>query len=209
MSFFQNACRPRGFGGKIMLMMMNLGHSSMAAWGFSHIRPQPDAACLDIGCGGGANVRCLLKQCPRGKVSGIDYSDTSVEKAKSLNRSAIAQQRCQIVQGNVMELAFDDESFHLATAFETIYFWPDIEEAFKQVYGVLKSGAVFMICNELSGENPRDSKWTEKIVGMRIYTPGQIRAALAAAGFTAIQTDKNSKGWLCIVCRKPTAAEAG
>ena len=37
MSFFQNTCKPEGIGGKIMVNMMNAGHSSMAEWGFTHI----------------------------------------------------------------------------------------------------------------------------------------------------------------------------
>ena len=32
MSFFQNTCKPKGIGGKIMVNMMNIGHSSMAKW---------------------------------------------------------------------------------------------------------------------------------------------------------------------------------
>lgn len=38
MSFFQNTRRPEGIGGKIMVHMMNAGHSSMAEWGFTHIK---------------------------------------------------------------------------------------------------------------------------------------------------------------------------
>ena len=40
MSFFQNTCKPKGIGGKIMVHMMNTGHSSMAEWGFTHMEIQ-------------------------------------------------------------------------------------------------------------------------------------------------------------------------
>ena len=33
MSFFENTRKPVGLGGKIMVAMMNFGHSAMAAWG--------------------------------------------------------------------------------------------------------------------------------------------------------------------------------
>ena len=42
MSFFQNTCKPKGIGGKIMVHMMNTGHSSMAEWGFTHMEIQSD-----------------------------------------------------------------------------------------------------------------------------------------------------------------------
>lgn len=45
-----------------MVHMMNTGHSSMAEWGFTHMEIQSDNVCLDIGCGGGANVRKLLEK---------------------------------------------------------------------------------------------------------------------------------------------------
>ena len=131
MSFFQNTCKPKGIGGKIMVHMMNTGHSSMAEWGFTHMEIQSDNVCLDIGCGGGANVRKLLEKSPYGRVVGIDHSEISVEKSKKINKAGIESKRCEILQGDVMKLPFRGETFDVITAFETIYFWPDISEAFK------------------------------------------------------------------------------
>ena len=54
MSFFENTRKPVGLGGKIMVSMMNFGHSAMAAWGLRFLQPAPDAMVLDCGCGGGA-----------------------------------------------------------------------------------------------------------------------------------------------------------
>ncbi len=104
MSFFQNTCKPKGIGGKIMVNMMNSGHSSMAEWGFTHIEIAENNICLDIGCGGGANVKKLLEKSPHGKVTGIDYSEISVEKSQKINKAEISNKRCKILQGNVMEL---------------------------------------------------------------------------------------------------------
>ena len=201
MSFFQNTCKPEGIGGKIMVSMMNTGHFPVAEWGFTHIEIANTDTCLDIGCGGGANVKRLLKKCPHGKVTGIDYSEISVKKSAKINKAEIENNRCQILQGNVMNLPFESETFNIITAFETIYFWSDIHEAFKQVYRVLKNGGTFMICNESNGENTKDEKWTDVIQGMKSYTSVQITKALESAGFKDIKTDKN-KNWLCIICKK-------
>ena len=57
MSFFENTRKPVGLGGKIMVAMMNFGHSAMAAWGLRFLQPAPDAMVLDCGCGGGANIK--------------------------------------------------------------------------------------------------------------------------------------------------------
>ena len=66
MSFFENTRKPAGLGGQIMVSMMNLGHRPLANWGFQFLRVSPDAAVLDCGCGGGANIKRLLKACPEG-----------------------------------------------------------------------------------------------------------------------------------------------
>ena len=65
MSFFENTRKPVGFGGKIMVAMMNSGHGAMADWGFRFIRISENAAVLDCGCGGGANIKKLLEKCPK------------------------------------------------------------------------------------------------------------------------------------------------
>ena len=77
-----------GLGGKLMVAMMNVGHSLVARWGLQFLELAPDARVLDCGCGG-ANMKKLLKKCPQGIVKGIDYSPVSVEKSKKVNEAAI------------------------------------------------------------------------------------------------------------------------
>ena len=192
MSFFENTRKPVGLGGKIMVAMMNLGHSPVARWGLRFLELAPDARVLDCGCGGGANIKRLLKKCPQGIVKGIDYSPVSVEKSKKVNEAAIAEGRCAVLQGSVADMV---------TAFETVYFWPDLPQCFREVYRVLKPGGTFFICNEANGDTDRDEKWTEIIGGMTIYKGAELKVYLEQAGFHDIQIHKK-KSWLCITARK-------
>lgn len=202
MSFFENTRKPVGIGGKIMVAMMNSGHGAMADWGFRFVRISENAAVLDCGCGGGANIKKLLEKCPKGIVKGIDYSEVSVEKSRKVNAKAIQAGRCKVMQANVMELPFEPESFDLVTAFETIYFWPDLLQSFREVYRVLKTGGTVFICNESNGDTNKDDKWIEKIGGMTIYNGDQIKAVLEQAGFSGIRIEKNDKGWICVSAKK-------
>ena len=43
MSFFENTRKPVGFGGKLMVAMMNVGHSAVARWGLQFLALAPDA----------------------------------------------------------------------------------------------------------------------------------------------------------------------
>ena len=155
MSFFENTRKPVGLGGKIMVAMMNIGHSAMAAWGLHFLQPAPDAMVLDCGCGGGANIKTLLKRCPKGKVQGIDYSAVSVEKTRKVNAGAIAAGRCAVQQASVAELPFEAEQFDVVTAFETVYFWPELAQNFREVYRVLKPGGTFCGCFYVKGKQKR------------------------------------------------------
>ena len=69
MSFFENTRKPVGLGGKLMVAMMNLGHSPVARWGLRFLRLAPNAKVLDCGCGGGTNIKRLLKKCPQDRKS--------------------------------------------------------------------------------------------------------------------------------------------
>ena len=201
MSFFENTRKPVGFSGKIMVAMMNLGHSPVARWGLRFLELAPDARVLDCGCGGGANIKRLLKLCPKGKVQGIDYSAVSVEKARKVNAGAIAAGQCTVQQASVAELPFEAEQFDVVTAFETVYFWPELAQNFREVYRVLKPGGTLLICNESNGDTDKDKKWTEIIGGMTIYKDAELKTYLEQAGFHEVQIHKK-KSWLCITARK-------
>lgn len=201
-SFFENTRKPAGLGGKMMVFLMNLGHRGLSRWGFQFLDLSADAAALDCGCGGGANLKRLLKSCPEGRVTGVDYSEISVGKSRVLNQEAVAAGRCRVLQASVMHLPFSLETFNAVTAFETVYFWPDLHRSFQEVRRVLKPGGTFLICNECGGDAPRDEKWTEVVSGMVIYRDAQLKAALEKADFREIQIHKNRHGWLCVTGRK-------
>jgi len=201
MSFFENTRKPIGLGGKIMVTMMNLGHSPVARWGLRFLELTPDAKVLDCGCGGGANIKRLLKKCPQGVVKGIDYSPVSVEKSKRVNETAVTKGRCTVLRASVAELPFESEQFDAVTAFETVYFWPDLPQCFREVWRVLKSGGTFLICNESNGDTDKDEKWTEIISGMTIYKDIELKSCLEQAGFFDVQIHKK-KTWLCVTARK-------
>ena len=201
MSFFENTRKPVGLGGKIMVAMMNVGHSAVARWGLQFLNAAPDAKVLDCGCGGGANIKRLLKKCSRGVVRGIDYSSVSVEKSKKVNEAAVTEGRCDVLCASVAELPFESEQFDSVTAFETVYFWPDLPQCFREVYRVLKPGGTFLICNESNGDSDKDEKWTEIIGGMTIYKDAELKAYLEQTGFHEVQIHKK-KSWLCITAWK-------
>ena len=187
--FVSQTRKPEGFLGKMMVNGMNGGHAKMADWGMSHLQTfVPEE---------------LLKKYSSAHVTAIDYSDVSVGIATEYNSEAIKSGRCTVQQGDVSALALPEGKFDLATAFETIYFWPGLEKCFGQVAKVLKPGGVFMIVNESDGTDNASLKFEKIIEGMKCHTIIEIETALKNAGFTKVSSHHHeSKPWITVLARK-------
>ncbi|MBR0069132.1 MAG: class I SAM-dependent methyltransferase, partial [Synergistaceae bacterium] len=201
--FFSNARRPSGIPGKIMIAGMNIFHAPVAEWAMSCLNISDPSNIAELGCGGGKNIKDLLEKYPASKVTGVDYSPLSVEKAKAYNKNMIASGRCEIIEGDVSSLNFEDGKFDLASAFETIYFWPGLVKCFAEVKRILRDGGHFFIASESDGQDA-PSLWFRKIIdGMNTYTPDEIEDALRAAGFKNIITRRHEKhSWIAIISEK-------
>ena len=198
--FFENVKNPKNnFGGRFMVKGMNIGHEKLAKWGRSFLNIKTSDVVLDLGCGGGRNVQYFLTKAR--KVYGMDYSKTSVDIASSVNSEAIRDGRCKIIEADVAKLPFEDESIDIVTAFETIYFWNDIEECFKEIYRVLKKGGQFLICNEVSSMKRRDVKKLAHMIEMEVYTPDDLTRMLGKLGFN-FEYHLDRKQQLVFIARK-------
>ena len=201
---FSNTRKPEGFWGRMMVTGMNGGsHAAMASWGLNLANVPAEGEIVDIGCGGGANLARLMDRNLRVKVTGVDYSSVSVEKSRKVNAEAIAKGRCKVLEASVAGLPFKDDTFAMATAFETVYFWPDIEKSFAEVRRIIVPGGKFLIVNEDDGLSGNNEKWEKMIEGMHTYTPDELKDHLTAAGFRDIAVHLNeSKHWLCAIAIK-------
>lgn len=179
-----------------MLTQMNLGHNRMALWCIKEcIRLNGEEDILDVGCGGGQNIANFLKR-TKGKVYGVDYSAQSVAQSVAKNRKAVREGRTEVIKTTVSSLPYDAETFDLITAFETVYFWPDIVEDFKEVKRVLKPGGRFVVCNECSSEEGNE-RWVS-LLDMKIYTPEMLVENMTKAGFTQISVFQKGRQ-ICVI----------
>ena len=232
MSFFENTRKPEGFGGKLMVAMMNVGHSAVARWGLQFLNAAPDAKVLDCGCGGGANIKRLLKKCPRGVVKGIDYSPVSVEKSRKVNEAAIAEGRCAVLQGSVADmmgqarekadrlhlknvtfrqgdvgaLPYADDTFDIVLSLNGFHAFPDKEAAYREVFRVLRPGGTFCGCFYVKGERKRTDWFVRHVYEKAgFFTPPYETASSLKARLDGMYADVdmgNLKSMAWFVCRK-------
>ena len=203
--YYANFRHPKGRLGKYVVRRMNgKAHKALVEWALTGVDISEDAHTLDIGCGGGATVARMLERCPNGKSYGMDFAPAAIEVARSVNSKAINDGRCKIVGGNAKLLPFIKETIDVATAFETVYYWPAIDECLAEVLRVLKSGGLFIIGNDTDGIAPEGEKWAKLIGHMYIYTIEELTQLLTNAGFTDVTSRHDAETHrICVIGRKP------
>ncbi len=184
MSFTDNFGNPKGLLGRMMLVSMDKEHLPMAQWAFTKFSIPVKADILDIGCGGGYNIKRMLSKCREGKIVGYDVSEESVKKAKKVNKG---ESRVKILKGSVEKMPFKKDVFDLVTAFETVFFWPDIKENIKEVYRVVKPDSQFVIINNYGDPN---IDWEKKVPCMKRYTAEEIKGFMENSGFKNVVISK-------------------
>lgn len=184
-----------------MYIMNSYGHEWLAEWVFDFIEICNGDSLLDIGCGGGGNISRLLQKYPHSSVYGVDYSPTSVALSKKINVKEIKNNRCRVILGDAQNIPFESNSLNVVTAFETIYYWQDIEKCFREVFRILQQNGKFVIVNGADAEG--GWKWDKYIDGMHTYLPFELEILLRKTGFKRIKIFRK-KEWhfLCVVACK-------
>lgn len=201
-----NQCRkPKGVLGKVVVEDMNIGHFELTGWGLEKVNIKKNDVILDIGCGGGRTVNRMASIATEGKIFGIDYSLDCVKWSQNYNEKFIEDSKVEIFHASVEKIPFENNKFDIISAVETIYFWPNLVENFKEVKRVLKpSGKLIIICEMYFSENFKERN--DKLISesdMKIYTPEELKELLEIAGYNNIKIDLvEEKNWLCCICEK-------
>ncbi len=69
------------------------------------------ARVLEVGCGVGAELQILRRRFPQAHLTGLDFSESQLAKARELLRAELAVGAIELHQGSAYELPFPDGSF--------------------------------------------------------------------------------------------------
>lgn len=198
-----NAKNPKGFWGNVMISKMNTHHMPLLNWGISKLNINENHKILDIGCGGGMAVNIMANKAK--EVYGVDYSKLSVKRAEKLNKKLIKEGKVKIINASVSDLPFRASEFDIITAFETIYFWPNILEDLKKVKKILKdNGKLLIVCEMVKNENSSSKqKQVVELLNLDEHnynSKEELKKLLEMAGFNCIELfENNSENWLAAV----------
>lgn len=99
-------------------------------------------SCLDVGCGKGRYISKLSHEFPNSKFYGIDISDVLVER-NSKEYSGIS-----FASGTLTNIPYDDNSFDVVYACESLEHAIDIEAAIGELCRVTKSGGKVVVIDK-------------------------------------------------------------
>ncbi|CAF0831015.1 unnamed protein product [Rotaria sp. Silwood1] len=143
---------------------------------------------LDIGCGVGGPLR-RIAYLTRAHVTGLTISQYQVQRAKTIG----VPPNCQFIQGDFMELPFDDNSFDHVYVIEAVCHAPEKAKCFAEVFRVLKPGGSFVgydwcLTDKYDKENPTHVE-TKRLIEEgdalpELKTTHQIISDLKSVGFT-------------------------
>ncbi len=105
---------------------------------------------LDVCCGTGDWTIQLAEKAPGANVTGLDFSENMLEVAKSKIKD---YSNITLLQGNAMELPFEDGSFNFITIGFGLRNLPDYGKAIEEFYRVLKPGGVLVVLETSTPKN--------------------------------------------------------
>ena len=179
---------------------MNIGHARLHRWGLEAAGIHPRDKVLDVGCGGGRAIARILARTRR-EVAGVDHSPEAVETTRRLNRSAIVAGRLRVLEGSVDHLPFSDGFFNVVTAFETTYFWPDLQAGLIEIRRVLSPGGRLVITNEVT-DREAAGRWAERL-DMNVPDGRSLTGLAREAGFLTVDISIHPRhGWLRLLAAR-------
>ena len=192
--------RPEGLTGRLMMAGMNQKYAPVSRWGLSHLQLRSDMRVLDVGCGGGGNLKRLAALCPAGQVTGIDISVDCVKRSQQV---VAGNRRCEVQLASVENIPCPADSFDAVTAVEAHYYWPCAYRALREIRRVLRPGGTAMAA---CCHSDPEGLFGRLGSALQVCTPAKLEETFLQAGFTDVTVDTTHGSWVCVTGKKPAPA---
>ncbi|HZG57467.1 demethylmenaquinone methyltransferase [Paenibacillus sp.] len=124
-------------------------HKAWREYTMKRMNVQPGQSAIDVCCGTCDWTIALARASGTGRVVGLDFSRNMLEIGREKVKGEGLDRQVELVQGNAMELPFEDDSFDFATIGFGLRNVPDIDVVLKEMNRVVKPGGK-VVCLETS-----------------------------------------------------------
>ena len=122
---------------------------------------------LDIGCGHGRSLAALATRAPKGRVDGRRSSELMAEIAVQRNRELVKAGRVEVAIAGVDALPFPDDAFDKALCVHVVYFWENLDAAFREIARILKPGGRLALVFRSSADEAAVRHFPPTSIGFR------------------------------------------
>jgi ubiquinone/menaquinone biosynthesis C-methylase UbiE len=184
---------PRGLAGRLMLMLMNMGHRSIYENAARALALKPEDDLLEVACGNGYFLKKYASHVR--SIAGVDLSELAVQMATKRHRDRIKAGTGDFKRGDASQLPWEDGSFSVVTSMGSFTMFPDPLQALKEMHRVLRPGGRVVVGIEWNAEDGLDHSKEVNEFGMWLWSEDDARAMMQEAGFsdTSISYGKGLK----------------
>lgn len=129
---------PSGLLGRLLARLMAVETSPENEVALQLLELQPDDSVLEIGFGHGKTLARAAETVERGFLAGVDPSQDMCSMAARRHQHLMAQGRLELKLGDSRTIAYEDQRFTKAFSVNTIYFWSDPAQDFREIRRVLR-----------------------------------------------------------------------
>ena len=178
---------PRGFVGKVIFLLMNMGHSSIYKNAARMLALRPEDDLLEVGCGNGYFISKYASHVR--SVTGLDLSELAIQLATSKNKTRVAAGTAEFAQCDALNLPCEDNKFSVVTSMGSFIGFPEPLGALKEMHRVLRPGGRIGISIEYSAEDGKDRTKEAEKYGMWIWTTDEVMKMFEDAGFADVSVN--------------------
>ncbi|EKZ4544226.1 class I SAM-dependent methyltransferase [Listeria monocytogenes] len=188
----EQAANPRGIIGEITTKIWSSYFEDLSKWTISNTEMGDATNILDIGYGGGSNVKNLVELNKNVTIYGVDISKESYKTATNLNKKAINNGKVKLSIQDVALMNYPADFFDIVYAIQTHMYWDDPRKGFEEIYRVMSNEAVFILSSEKDKIEYHMDEYK---------TTASLTALLKEIGFREV-VEKEKGNWVLYTVRK-------
>lgn len=180
--------KPDGEAGIQMGEMMNTTNIAMTIDSINQLNLKDFDTVLEIGHGNCGHLKYFLNQANDLSYTGLEISSLMSEESQKINTPFLSE-NVQFLLYDGMKLPFEASQFDAIFTVNTIYFWKEPQEFFKEIFRVLNANGKLLIT--MADKSFMTNLPFTKYV-FTLYEVGEVQNLAKEAGFKLIEIKENT-----------------